>query len=236
MMKKNITMFMSLVVTLSMNAQMMDSEEKVVANQIENNVIAEASTSATTGVAKRTGDIDVKWIQLWENGPKFAEYNVGVTNAHIEDYGGFHSWGGTTDKEPTSDLDGKKGEDTDPLSSTDDIATNLWGKNWRMPTQNEFQSLLDNCNVKWTSVNGVSGCKFIGRGVYAGNSLFLPAAGGCYDTCDYFVCKPKLNGRYWSSTPLGDDNAYCLYLKKDRQNVKNRFRYYRFPVRAVLVE
>ena len=34
---------------------------------------------ATTGKATATiggSDVDVKWIQLWENGPKFAEYNV----------------------------------------------------------------------------------------------------------------------------------------------------------------
>ncbi|MDO5446669.1 MAG: hypothetical protein Q4F34_02690, partial [Prevotellaceae bacterium] len=27
-----------------------------------------------TGTAKRTGDIDVKWVRLWAGGPKFAEY------------------------------------------------------------------------------------------------------------------------------------------------------------------
>ena len=30
--------------------------------------------------------IDVNWVQLWENGPKFAEYNVGATS--VTDYGG----------------------------------------------------------------------------------------------------------------------------------------------------
>ncbi|MDO4824289.1 MAG: hypothetical protein Q4A08_09010, partial [Bacteroidales bacterium] len=43
-------------------------------------VNASPTPSATTGTAKATiggSEVDVKWVQLWENGPKFAEYNVG---------------------------------------------------------------------------------------------------------------------------------------------------------------
>ena len=48
------------------------------------------------GTAKRTGDIDVRWVQLWEGGPKFAEYNVGAENKNAEDYGGYYCWGSST--------------------------------------------------------------------------------------------------------------------------------------------
>ncbi|MCQ2154665.1 MAG: hypothetical protein MJY55_02470, partial [Bacteroidales bacterium] len=52
----------------------------------------------TTGTAKATIDgseVDVNWVQLWENGPKFAEYNVGAENNKEEDYGGYYCWGGS---------------------------------------------------------------------------------------------------------------------------------------------
>ncbi len=43
----------------------------------------------TTGKAYATGpDCDVNWVQLWKNGPKFAEYNVGATS--VTDYGGYY--------------------------------------------------------------------------------------------------------------------------------------------------
>lgn len=40
-----------------------------------------------TGTAKATigaTQVDVKWVQLWVDGPKFAEYNVGVTDGKVE--------------------------------------------------------------------------------------------------------------------------------------------------------
>ncbi len=184
----------------------------------------------TTGVAKRTGDINVKWIQLWEDGPKFAEYNVGAENNKAEDYGGYYAWGGHQDKVD----DHKSG--TDPLSGNDDTATNLWGNNWRMPTLAEYQALLANCDVEWTdnyNESGVKGSVFTGKGDYASNSVFLPAAG------DYYHGKFELRGSYgfyWSSTPY--DGSYVCYMdfSSNYQGVANDERGNCCSVRPVLVE
>ena len=189
-------------------------------------VNASPTPSATTGTAKRTGDIDVNWVQLWDGGPRFAEYNVGAENSKAEDYGGYYGWGGTQDKNYNDYNDG-----SDPLTGDDDTATNLWGSNWRMPTQTELAALLSSCDVVWTTVGGVNGCKFTGKGAYASNSVFLPAAGKCsWGNVD----DQGYNGYYWSSTPEGNNFAYYLDFLSGYQNVDDRSRYHGCSVRAVL--
>lgn len=183
--------------------------------------------SATTGTAKRTGDIDVNWIQLWENGPKFAEYNVGA--ASIAEYGEHYCWGSSIDK----DTNGAYKSGTDPLSGNDDTATNLWGNNWRMLTSAELQALLDNCDVEWTTIEGVNGRKYTGRGTYSANSIFLPATGfGYYGA----LGSQGSAGMYWSSTPNSADDAFDLFFDSADQEMEYSDRYYTVSVRPVLVE
>lgn len=195
--------------------------------------------TATKGIAKRTGDIEVTWVQLWENGPKFAEYNVGA-NSVIE-FGGYYCWGGSIDK----DIFGRHNEGTTALTGEDDTATKLWGSNWRMPTKEDFDhfsSKYHYCDVEWTIVNGVAGRKFTGRGDYASNSIFLPSAG-------YFlpnqgeVVAPG-NGIFWSSEPESDSDpnpdpnyVYTLFFSNNSQSVSSdKHRDWGYSVRAVLNE
>ena len=233
-MKKILFSLVALVCSMSMNAQVMKVMKGNVvvatytADQADNVVFEEAQGLTTTGTAKRTGDIEVNWVQLWENGPKFAEYNVGAANNKAEDYGGYYAWGGSQDMVD----DHNTGSAT--LTGDNDTATKLWGNAWRMPTQAELQALLANCDVAWTTVNGVNGRKFTGKGGYASNSVFLPAAGYCYggdvDVRGY-------DGIYWSSTPNGGSNAYDLYFGSGDQDVGGRGRRDGgCSVRAVLAE
>ena len=205
----------------------------VARNKIYPITFADNAASATTGTAKATiggSEVDVNWVQLWENGPKFAEYNVGVTDGKAESYGGYYCWGSSIDKDQSAAY--KSG--TDPLTGTDDTATNLWGNNWRMPTKAELEALLTNCDVEWTTVGGVNGRKFTGKvAPYTSNSVFLPAAGYCgyggvYGQGSY--------GYYWSSTPSGSYDASYLYFDSGYQNVYNYNRYLGYSVRAVLAE
>ena len=198
-MKKILFSLVALVCSMSMNAQVMkvmkNGEEVAKYNGAEYSVVfEEAQGSTTTGTAKRTGDIEVTWVQLWENGPKFAEYNVGAANNKSEDYGGYYCWGKTID----TDLNGSYKNGFDTLTGNDDTATNLWGSNWRMPTQDEIQALIDNCDVVWTSYSGINGRLFIGKGDYANNSVFFPAAGDLYQGT---VKDQGSQGYYWTSTP-----------------------------------
>ena len=183
-----------------------------------------------TGTAKRKGDIDVNWVQLWKDGPRFAVYNVGVTDGKAESYGGHYCYGKAID----NDKDGTYYNGNSALVGTDDTATNLWGSNWRMPTQTELQGLIGNCTVLWTTVNGVNGCKFTGKAEpYSSNSVFLPAAGSCFDGG---VSGQGSHGRYWSSTPYDSSDAYSLYCLSVDQNVLSSHRLGGHSVRAVLAE
>ena len=165
---------------------------------------------ATTGTAKATingVETDVKWIQLWENGPKFAEYNVGTTSE--KKYGAYFAW-------------------------AENIASSQWGDNWRMPTADEYQALLDECHFSSREINGVKGYLFTGKegSAYASNSVFFPA-GGSSDG------EGGLNntGNYWASTPSSDDGkAKLLYFELFNPNylVDGDWCTYRYNVRAVL--
>ena len=185
--------------------------------------------SGTTGTAKRTGDIEVKWVQLWENGPKFAEYNVGAANNKAEDYGGYYCWGGSIDK----DRNRAYKEGTDALTGNDDMATNFWGSNWRMPTREEFKALLANCDVAWTAVNGVNGRMYTGKGDYASNSVFLPASGFFFIN---LVQDTGSFGYYWSSKPGDSSRAYQMYFSVTGQDMHDGYREMGNSVRAVLAE
>ena len=224
-MKKIIFTLLALVGTMSMNAQVVKLYQgdvlvaKYNASKVDKVVFEEEP--ATTGTATRTGGVSVNWVQLWENGPKFAEYNIGATSA--TEYGGYYCWGNSS--EQSSDWTGEPG--------TDDIATALWGSKWRMPTQAELEELLANCEVEWTNVNGVNGRKFTGKGDYLSNSVFLPAAGLCIDGS---VSGQGSRGDYWSSTPDGSDRAYLLYFYSGGQYVFSHYRHYGYSVRAVLAE
>ena len=55
-----------------------------------------------------------------------------------------------------------------------DIVSYYWGSNWRIPTKDEFQELIDECEWTWTSKNGVNGYIIKGKN---GNTVFFPAAG-----------------------------------------------------------
>ena len=166
-----------------------------------------ATIGSTTGTEKRTGSIDVNWVQLWENGPKFAEYNVGATE--IGSYDGYYKWSSS-------------------------CVSGQWGRNWRLPTKGEFQALIDKCDITWTdnyNGTGVKGKIFTGKGDYKDNKVFFPAAADA----DYGTSFQGYYGDYWSSTPI-DNCHYTLLFDKSGQSVSWAQTSHCCSVRAVLNE
>lgn len=114
----------------------------------------------------------------------WATCNIG---SYIPEYpGGYFAWGETEEKKnydkdnafasrQSHYFDGR----ISTLESQDDVATVLWGEDWRMPTREEFQELIDNCTWEWTRLKGQNGYKVTGKN---GNSIFLPAGGLKVDT------------------------------------------------------
>ncbi len=118
------------------------------------------------------------------------------------------------------------------LESADDAAYVKWGSAWRMPTIDEWESLLDenNCKWKWTTTNGVSGYNVVSE--KNGASIFLPAAG--YRD-GYSLSNVGSYGYYWSSSLDCDGTSYARYLYFDdsEASMYGDSRYLGQPVRPV---
>ncbi|MGN0853732.1 MAG: hypothetical protein ACI4Q3_10215 [Kiritimatiellia bacterium] len=176
-------------------------------------------------------------VQLWENGPYWAECNVGATKP--EESGYHFWWGDTVGYTRNANNDGwvsvKDGssfsfssgncptygkslstlqsegyiDSTGNLVAAHDAATAHLGAPWRMPTDAEFAALISNCTTTWTNRNGVYGRLVTGKGAYASESIFLPAAGYGYDSSLYNLGS---DGYYWSSAPFSGYSSYAWSL------------------------
>lgn len=125
--------------------------------------------------------------------------NVGAESP--EEYGDYYAWGETKPKSSyTEENYSYYNNDTkvytdigENISGTEyDAATVNLGSDWRMPTKDEFQELLDKCTWEWTQINGINGYKVTGTN---GNSIFIPAAG-------------------YSSTYSQNESIYCYSATK----------------------
>ena len=187
------------------------------------------------------------------SGLLWAYTNVGA-NIPTE-YGNYYAWGETETKE-TYDWETYQYSDggeltltkycndegfglngyTDALTtleSSDDAASVNWSGNWRMPTMDEMQELVDNCDTTWTSQNGLKGLLFTSR--TNGNSIFLPAAGYLYDNDDDGA---DFNGYYWTSSLDTDYTSFAKFLDFSSGvcNITGTFRNSGFSVRPVCVQ
>ncbi len=192
-----------------------------------------------------------KKVQLWAGGPYWADRNVGA-DAPWE-YGLYFWWGDTTGHRPgynfssdnsaiytylksVAELQSAGWVTSDGvLAPSHDAAHVKWGGAWRMPTYQELYDLCYNkCDWTWTTQNGVKGYIVRGRGAYASNSIFLPAAGDCYGTSLY---NSGSYGYYWSSVPYSSSSGYYAYaLNFNSGSLYMRsylYRYYGQSVRPV---
>ena len=170
-------------------------------------------------------------VQLCKDGPYWATCNVGAMKR--EECGYYFWWGDAVGHKRNVNNDGWiSAKDSTPFSfssencptqgksnldlltegcidetgnlvATYDAATEHLGKPWRMPTDAEFSALISNCDMEWTSCNGVTGRLVTGKGDCASKSIFLPAVGNGIDSGLYSLGS---NGGYWSSTPILDSS------------------------------
>ena len=214
--------------------------------------IAEAGSGGTGG--------ELGGVQLWENGPYWAECNVGAEKP--EEYGYYFWWGDTVGYTNTGsgwisvtdgtsilfDAPGTAASTFDKGNSTlqsegwidsagnlvaaHDAATAHLGAPWRMPTDAEFSALINKCTTTWITTNGVNGRLVTGKGDYVNRSIFLPAA-GC-GAGSYFNF-PGFNGVYWSSSPDSgnSDIAWGIDLYSSNFRRYDDARFYGRSVRPV---
>lgn len=136
------------------------------------------------GIAVIKGvEVHVPWVQLWENGPKFADRNVGASSA--------------TDVGSTKTF----------TDATNAGANYVWGANWCTPSKGQMDELLKAASSDgskevecvYTQESGIYGFKFTGKGAYDSNSVFFPAQPGYSNGGDAL---------YWSCTANDSKGLY----------------------------
>lgn len=245
-MKKNFLTFTLLLIGMSAGAQ----------------VVADGSAP----VLSAAGRTSCEYVQLWENGPKWATFNVGAT---ITDYanltigadatpylfdadqapyystanvGGLYAWN-------NPNLNGRQTTWTSSVATgIADVATTLWGSNWETPSYMELDTLQNSRYGKttWTWCDGtttqyVAGCtlkgyKVSGVDAYADKSIFLPATG--FFDCNFGMLRyVSSDGYYWSNTMFDLELAFYLGFDSWFRDLYNYGnRKFGRTVRAVLVE
>lgn len=104
------------------------------------------------------------------------------------------------------------------LLSMDDVAHVIWGGEWRMPTQAEFEELQNNCDWSLFYQNGVRGNKVTSR-KDPNRFIFLPAAGYRFQTSIFGTISGDEEGYYLSSSLDNSNNgASSVYVLICRHN------------------
>ena len=187
------------------------------------------------------GDGNHEFVDLaLPSGTLWASCNLGANSP--EDYGDYFAWGETSLKDyyDWSTYKYCNGSDstllkyctiadygyegfTDHLTvllPEDDVATFFLGEDWQMPTDSEWEELINTTTSTWTTQNGVYGRLFTASN---GNSIFLPAAG--FRWVD-LIGDVSSQGLYWSNYCFGSNpklagalnfrNDYCLVVASER--------------------
>ena len=122
-------------------------------------------------------------------------------------------------------------DDKTVLDPEDDVAHVKLGDKWRMPTDEEWTELYNQCSWEWIMVNGISGYKGTGPN---GKSIFLPAA---LDFMGTDISGGSF-GNYWSSSLHTNEpsGAWGVYFGSDHFNRITYSRYSGFTIRPVYGE
>ncbi len=165
--------------------------------------------------------------------------NVGAESP--EEYGDYFAWGETKQKktytkENYSYYDSNTSQYIDigrNICGTEyDAATVNLDSDWKMPTEEQVEELISNCEWEWTQLNNINGYKVTGKN---GNSIFIPAS-GYKDNSVVVYKKEKEGAAIW----IGNEGAtsYASYLRDPFSDVRinrimNYYGYTGHPIRPV---
>ena len=105
-----------------------------------------------------------------------------------------------------------KNDNMTKLESQDDAAHVTWGGSWRMPSNDEWEELITNCDGEYVLQNGVSGLLLTSK--RNGNTLFLPLE------------------NYWSSSLYTPIIKFALTISTNRGFLRT-LRTSKLPIRPV---
>ena len=179
------------------------------------------------------------------SGTKWASSNIGANNP--TECGDYFAWGDVATKSmyvgrtcETYDLDivSLKFQDylnrANVLSEKYDAAACILGNGWRIPSGEQAQELIDNCNWEWVANYNDSGVNGrLGVSKINGERIFLPAAGKALNSSQSLVGE---NGGYWTGAPnmVSANRAWSIAFDANVIGVfDHNFRYYGFSIRPV---
>lgn len=170
------------------------------------------------------------------SGNLWATCNIGASTP--EEYGNYYAWGAdefisSTNYSAypgfyiTNHYGSYKSYSGD---SSYDTAKQVLGGKWVTPDQNDWKELINNCNIKWTTQNGVNGVLITSS--TNGKSIFLPAA-GYYSPAAKAYKQQGTYGHYWSAEIKPRYNydetvAACLDFSSDLSKMKQNDQSYWF--------
>ena len=244
-MKRALITFIA-VLTFLCGTQAQETITKMVVKKVDNTQITLAVDDVVEITFIEEEVLDYVDLGL-PSGTLWATCNVGASSP--EEYGDYFAWGETTPKEVynwntykwcegASDqltkycYDSNFGyngftDDKTELDLEDDAAYVNRGSDWRMPSKEQIEELINKCTWTWTTLNGVKGRKVTGPN---GNSIFLPAAG--YRDGDSLIDDGSF-GNYWSRSLDSPEYAYELAFGDGFFRRQYTDRYYGESVRAV---
>ena len=175
-----------------------------------------------------------EWVDLGLS-VKWATCNVGATKP--EEYGDYFAWGETTPKATYTKENYTYKENPKSLPLSVDAANANWGGNWRMPTREEMEELIEKCTwtFTWTEELKLGGYKVTSK--INGKSIFIP-------TAETFIGEGvNIDSQYGDGIILSctkflfdddDDAAHALNFHYSAYFVYGVERYYGTSVRPVL--
>lgn len=252
-MKKIFILIALLVMTIGAMAQSQYFYEWKNGKYVQRSV---SEVDSITFSLPETPQNEYKYVDLGlPSGTLWADRNVGAESPEAS--GDYFAWGETAPKEAynwrtykfcqgssstltkycTHSNFGTVDNKT-ALDLEDDAAYVNMGAEWRMPTEDEQQELIDKCDWSWSTQNGTKGYKVTGPN---GNSIFLPAAGyrlanDLFGVDDYLSGVGTI-GRCWSSSIKWgfSYDAWSFLLTPSLHVTDGQDRCSGYPVRAVFV-
>lgn len=167
-------------------------------------------------------------------GIKWATMNIGANS--VTDYGNYYMYGKGADDYSITSGDSAYEGDENPLAASADTAVQVWGDNWRTPTEDDFNSLIESTNFQFVedyNSSGINGGLFTDK---TDNSkyIFLPASS--YISFGEIATLGE-NGYYHSSTAYNSFESCYLTFDSGSASVSNDYRSgYGYSVRPILDE
>lgn len=178
-----------------------DSEERVAAkNPVEKIVFVDLGLPSKT---------------MW------ADRNIGAKD--MFDYGDLYSWGEISVKKDYRQSCYTNINSDYIFGTKYDVATQVCGPTYQMPSQKQFDELIKECRWEW----GGNGYKVIGKNE---KYIFLPATGW---SCSSVVEHRDVYGYYWTGDRYNSDFAKGLLFSKSEKKTGNGYLYYGRAVRPV---